>query len=116
MTILAILAQTTTPSAPPPWWLVDPTKLFLPLILLVVVFFLFSSSKNRRNEEKARQDMLKNLKRGDRVQTIGGVFGTVVDARPSDVVLKVDESSNTKIKFSREAIKRVVTDEETASK
>jgi preprotein translocase subunit YajC len=57
--------------------------------------------------------MLSQLKRGDRVQTIGGILGTVVEARESEVVLKVDESANTKIRFSRSAIHRVL-DEETA--
>ena len=51
--------------------------------------------------------MLKNMKRGDRVMTAGGILGTVVDVRDAEVVLKVDESTNTKIKFSRDAIKRV---------
>jgi preprotein translocase subunit YajC len=45
------------------------------------------------------------------VQTIGGIIGTVVESRENEVVLKVDETSNTKIKFSRNAIHRVLTDE-----
>ena len=50
---------------------------------------------------------------GDKVVTAGGIMGTIVDVRDTDVVLKVDESSNTKIKFTRDAIKRVVLDDGT---
>ena len=52
--------------------------------------------------------MLAGLKRNDRVQTIGGVLGTVVEAREHEVILKVDESSNTKMRFNRAAIKEVL--------
>ena len=52
--------------------------------------------------------MLGGLKKGDRIQTIGGILGTVVEARETDVLVKVDESSNTKIRFSRSAMHRVV--------
>jgi preprotein translocase subunit YajC len=52
--------------------------------------------------------MLKQLKRGDRIQTIGGIQGAVVRAEESRVEVKVDESSNTKIWFARTAIARVI--------
>ena len=51
------------------------------------------------------------LKRGDRVQTIGGILGTVVETRDGEVLLKVDEGNNTKIRFSRNAIHRVLEEE-----
>jgi preprotein translocase subunit YajC len=55
--------------------------------------------------------MLGQLKKGDRIQTIGGVLGTVVEARDTEVLVKVDESSNTKIRFARSAIHRVLEDD-----
>jgi preprotein translocase subunit YajC len=82
---------------------------------MVMVLVLFSSSRTKKTEQKKRDDMLKNMKRGDRVMTIGGILGTVVDVRDSEVMLKVDESSNTKIKFTRDAIKRVVEEDTPAS-
>jgi len=50
------------------------------------------------------------------VQTIGGILGTVIEAREGDVLLKVDESSNTKIRFARSAIHRVLEEEKSESK
>jgi preprotein translocase subunit YajC len=87
----------------PPWW----TSQFVPLLLIVAVFYFFLF-RSKKNTEKKRTDMLNQLKRGDRVQTIGGIIGNVVEAREHEVMLKVDESSNTKIRFARSAIHRVL--------
>ena len=115
MSFLEILGQTTAPATQPaPGWFVFLNQMG-PIILIVVLFyFLFIRSK--RTQDRKRQDMLSQLKKGDRVQTIGGILGTVVEARESDVLLKVDESSNTKIRFSRHAIHRVLADEKSESK
>jgi preprotein translocase subunit YajC len=112
---LQFLAQTTQPagSQPPPFW-ANPSQWLLPLIAVVAVFMLISPMRANQKEKRAREDLLKNMKRGDKVMTIGGVLGTIVDVRDTEVVLKVDEGNNTKIKFSRDAIKRVVTDDESA--
>jgi len=112
--LFQILAQTTGPaSAPvvdPPWYASPQFTQLFPIILIVIVFYLFLYKSKKKTESK-RTDMLSQLKRGDRVQTIGGILGTVVEARETEVVLKVDESSNTKIRFSRSAIHRVVEEE-----
>jgi len=48
--------------------------------------------------------MIQSLERNDRVQTIGGIIGTVVDIKGDEVTLKIDESNNTKIKIAPSAI------------
>ena len=53
--------------------------------------------------------MLNAIKKHDKVQTIGGVLGAVVEIKPDTVVLKVDESSNTRITFARSSIQQVLT-------
>ena len=80
------------------------------LILLLLALFLFTTAGGKRKEERKRQDMLKQLKKGDEVVTIGGQVGKVIDTREDRVQLKVDESSNTKIWFLRSAIHRVIED------
>src|SRR5262245_44735437 len=111
--MFALLAQalTTAPtSRPAPWWaqLLNNQIFILVLIMAVMWFFVL---RGKRNQDKARKDMLSELKKGDRVQTIGGIIGTVVEAREDSVLVKVDESNNTKIRFSRPAIHRVLGDE-----
>jgi len=103
-------AVATSPAVDPPWYASPQFTQLFPIILIVAFFYLFLYKSKKKTEGK-RTDMLSQLKRGDRVQTIGGILGTVVEARETEVVLKVDESSNTKIRFSRSAIHRVVEEE-----
>lgn len=110
---LMILAQTTTApaaptDAPPAPGIGDFLQSPLILIFLFLGVLLFLNARSRKKEQQKYEDMLNALKRNDRVQTIGGVIGTVVEVREGEVVLKVDESSNTKLRFTRSAIKGVI--------
>lgn len=104
--MLSVLAQTSETQSPQGGGLL----FFLPLILLVVVYFVLLVLPKRK-QEKERQTMLSNLKKGDRIQSIGGILGTVVSTDENEVLVKVDETTNTKIRFSRNAIHRVIVDE-----
>ena len=87
----------------------------MPLLLaLAVLWFLMFRSKG--GEKKKRDQMLAELKKGARIQTIGGILGTVLDVRDSEVLVKVDESTNTKMRFARSAIHRVLDDDKVESK
>jgi preprotein translocase subunit YajC len=55
--------------------------------------------------------MVKSLQKNDRVRTIGGIFGTVIEVRDKEVIIKIDESNNTKMRVSPNAISSVVGDE-----
>ena len=81
------------------------------LLLLVAVFMIVMTSRSKKRQERERTDMLSGMKKGDRVQTIGGIIGKVVEVDGQEVLLKVDETSNTKIRFRRDAIHRVIGDE-----
>jgi preprotein translocase subunit YajC len=106
--IIELLAAgaTTNPDTAPAWF----DFLRSPIILIggALLMFMVFSGKGKRTEEKQRAEMLKQLKRGDRIQTIGGIQGAVTRAEESRVEVKVDESSNTKIWFARTAIARVL--------
>jgi preprotein translocase subunit YajC len=122
---IAIVAQTTVPvpgasasSAPTsqaaqdvPFW-AGPMMPFILLILLMYVFMF----RSKKGQEKKRQDLINALKKGDEVQTIGGEFGRVMETRDDRVLVKVDESSNTKIWYARSAIHKVVGAEKAESK
>jgi preprotein translocase subunit YajC len=93
----------------------DSIVTFAPLILGVILlyFFMFRSKKKQDQERKS---LIDGIKKGDEVQTIGGVFGKVVEARDDRVQVKVDETTNTKVWFARSAIHRVVTGEKAEAK
>lgn len=105
-----LAAAATTPStakAPAPGWAQFLNSPLLPVGLGILVVMTFMN-RSKKTQDKERESMLKQLKRGDRIQTIGGILGTVLKAEESKVEVKVDESSNTKIWFARSAIHRVL--------
>ena len=77
-----------------------PLWLFLPL-MLVLVFMLFRGPQKQKQQ---RKQLMQSLAKNDRVQTIGGIIGTIVDIKADEITLKVDESNNTKIKVVSSAI------------
>lgn len=103
-----ILAQTSqqpqSPGGIPP--------IYIGLILMLVVFYAIMLSGNRK-QKRQQQEMLNNVKRNDRVMTIGGILGTVVGVDGNEITLKIDESANVKIRVIRGAIQKVLTEGET---
>ncbi|MBX3358748.1 MAG: preprotein translocase subunit YajC [Phycisphaeraceae bacterium] len=81
----------------------------LPVLMLAFLgFIIISSVMGQRKEKRKREAMMSSLSRHDRVQTIGGIIGTIVELKSDEVILKVDENSNTRIRFSRAAIQQVL--------
>jgi len=80
-----------------------------PLLILVGGFFLLYiwMGRGRKKEQRRREQMLASLKKNDKVTTIGGIVGTVVEVRNDEITVKVDESSNVRMKFARWAIRGV---------
>jgi preprotein translocase subunit YajC len=76
------------------------------LILLVLMFvvFYFIIFRGPHQQKKQQRKMLESLEKNDRVRTIGGIIGTIVDIKGDEITLKVDESNNTKIKVIVSAI------------
>lgn len=84
----------------------DSTFIYLTLAIVgAMVLFSFMSSRKQR---KQRDALLGAIKRHDRIQTIGGVIGSVVEVKPDVVVLKVDESSNVRMTFARSAVQAIL--------
>jgi preprotein translocase subunit YajC len=78
--------------------------LWIYVALLVVMFFVLFRGPQKQKQE--RKKLVQSLQKNDRVQTIGGIFGTIVDIKGDEITLKVDESNNTKIKIASSAIGR----------
>ena len=74
---------------------------FLPLVLILGIFYLIVFLPARRRQKKL-QDMIDNLKAGDKVITSGGIYGTIVGFKDDRIQLRVAE--NVKIELSRNAV------------
>lgn len=61
---------------------------FLPMVLIFVVFYFFLIRPQRKKDKQVKE-MLNNLKAGDRVCTIGGIYGTIVGIKDDTVTLSV---------------------------
>jgi preprotein translocase subunit YajC len=80
----------------------------LPIIAIGLVFyFLVIAPANKQRRKQA--EMLSALKKGDRVLTTGGIYGTVQGVEPEAVYLKIAE--NVKVKVARSAISGLVSGE-----
>lgn len=73
---------------------------------LVILIFYFLIIRPQNKKQKETQKMISTLKKGDRVQTIGGIRGTITSVKESTVVIKVDDSA--KIEFSKSAVSTVI--------
>ncbi len=102
---------TAPAQAPPPGGLPNLGGMLVPVIAIILIFY-FLLIRPQKKQEKARTEMLKALKKGDRVVTIGGIHGIVTSVRDKGVTLKVDDAGNVRLRFSRSAINRVLTKDE----
>ena len=78
---------------------------FLPLILIFVVFW-FMLIRPQRKKDKQVKEMLNNLKSGDRICTIGGIYGTITGLKDDTVTLSVGKD-NLSMVVARWAIRSV---------
>lgn len=74
---------------------------FLPLIFILGIFYLIVFLPARRRQKKL-QEMIDNLKVGDKVVTSGGIYGTIVGFKDDRIQLRIAE--NVKVELSRNAV------------
>tara|TARA_X000000368_G_scaffold71427_1_gene52073 strand:+ start:5198 stop:5473 length:276 start_codon:yes stop_codon:yes gene_type:complete len=69
----------------------------LPIFILMFVVIYFLMIRPQSVQQKNHQNMLENLKKGDKVLTRGGIIGKIVDFQGKDnslVILCIDDSTN----------------------
>jgi preprotein translocase subunit YajC len=85
------------------------TLLTFGLIGGMFLIFYFLLIRPQQKKQKELKKMLESLKRGDKIVTIGGVWGSITEVKEKTVIVKVDDE--TKLEFSRDAIGQVVSRE-----
>jgi len=73
---------------------------------LVILIFYFLIIRPQNKKQKETKNMLANLKKGDKVSSIGGIRGVVQSVKDDVVIVKVD--GDTKLEFSKSAIANVL--------
>ena len=79
--------------------------IMLALIFVVMWFFMI---RPQRKQQKELQNFRDSLKKGDKVVTIGGIYGTVAEIKEDSVLIEVD--NNVKIRVSKQALVKDFTD------
>jgi preprotein translocase subunit YajC len=75
----------------------------VPLFLIAIIFYFLLVRPQKRERQKQDQ-LLKALKKNDRVVTIGGIVGTIVNIEPESKVVTLKIDDNTRMIFLRSAI------------
>jgi len=81
---------------------VNPLVQFMPIILMFAIFY-FLLIRPQQKKQKELQNMIANLKKGDKVVTTGGIIGVVSSIQEKYIVLNIGES-DTKIEVLKGAI------------
>ena len=101
MNILTILQAAGAPAQGGGW------SMWIRLILIFVVMWFFMI-RPQRKQQKELQAFRDSLKKGDKVVTIGGIYGTVCEIKEESVLIEVD--NNVKIRVSKQALVKDFTD------
>jgi preprotein translocase subunit YajC len=86
---------------------------FLPIIILFAIFY-FLLIRPQQKKAKEHREMIANLKKGARIVTSGGIYGTIQSIDDNTIGLEIAEK--VKIKISRGNVTAVITDNEPAQK
>lgn len=81
------------------------TLLYVAAFFAILYFFFILPAKRREEDE---QSMLSKIKKNDHVVTRGGLYGVVMNVKDNEVVLRVDEQNNVKLRFQKSAIASIV--------
>ncbi|HEY1719636.1 MAG TPA: preprotein translocase subunit YajC [Magnetospirillaceae bacterium] len=87
---------------------------FLPLVLIFVVFYFFMI-RPQQQKAKKHKELIKNLRRGDRVLSNGGIFGTVAKVI-NDAEVQVEISEGVRVRMLRSSVSEVLAKTEPLSK
>ncbi len=77
----------------------------LPFVLMFAVFY-FLLIRPQQKQQKARQAMLDGLKKGNKIITIGGIHGEIVEVKEDNLVIKI--ADKVEIKTTRGAVSQVI--------
>lgn len=82
--------------------------MLLPMVLMIAIFYFLLIRPQRKKDKKVKE-MLDNLKKGDRVTTIGGIYGTILNIKDETITLAVGQTGEkpTEMTVARWAIRGV---------
>jgi preprotein translocase subunit YajC len=95
-----LLAADTTAKASNPLWTFGPI-----IAMFLVLYFLLIRPQQRR--QKTRNSMLGTLKKGDKIVTVGGLHGTIMEMDDSTNTVIIRVNDTTKLTFDRSSVNAI---------
>ena len=89
----------------------DPTMLIMLVVMVGIFYFLLIRPENKRKKEA--EEMRSNIKVGDKINTIGGVVGTVVSVKENTFVIETS-ADQVRVEFEKWALSTNLTAAENA--
>lgn len=74
----------------------NPLSQIIPIVLIIVVFYFFMIRPQMKKTKK-QKEYVDNLKKGDKILTISGIFGKVVDKDDTTVLMETEDGSRMRI-------------------
>ena len=85
----------------------SPIMQFLPLVAIVVVFYFFMI-RPQMKKAKDQKKYISELKKGDKILTIGGIYGKIVEVK-DDATMIIEVEDGSKMKISKNAVSQDAT-------
>ncbi len=82
----------------------NPMKTMLPLMIIMFAVMYFLIIRPQKQKEKKRLEMISNVRKQDRVVTAGGVHGVVTSVKENEVIVRIDDAKDVKIKIDKSAV------------
>jgi preprotein translocase subunit YajC len=102
---VSLFAQTQTP---PKTGGQSPVSMLVMMgVIFAIIYFLMIMPQ--RKKQKETQNMLSNMKKGDKIVTIGGLLGTVGNVKDTTVMVKI--ADNTVVEFRKSAIASIINED-----
>jgi preprotein translocase subunit YajC len=98
------VAQAATPAAPPQHSFGAVLTQMMPMFAMVFFVFYFMVLRPQQLKEKAQDDLLKGLKKGEGVVTSAGIFGKVAGVEEAAILLEV--APNVRVRVEKTSIVR----------
>jgi len=108
LSYLFVLAAESAPPAPGPQ--PGPEAGMMQMLLMIgpmIVIFWLLIWRPESKRRKSHETLMNTLKPKDKVVTVGGMHGTVVDLDKDDVVLLIDPKKDIKVKFRRSSVSSI---------
>jgi preprotein translocase subunit YajC len=79
----------------------------LPMMLIMFIIIYFLMIRPEQKKQKKRQQMINEMKKGDKVLTVGGIYGRISSLKGDTLVVKIAE--NTSVEVTKTAVSSVIT-------